>query len=69
MKKRGFTLIEIVVVLAVVAVIAAIAVPTAFGSIEKARTAACNANITNTYSQYRIGLAMASTDGTQPDTA
>ncbi|MEG0897761.1 MAG: prepilin-type N-terminal cleavage/methylation domain-containing protein [Ruthenibacterium sp.] len=43
--KKGFTLIELIVVLAIVAVIAAIAVPTAFGSIEKANIAADKASI------------------------
>ena len=37
MKKRGFTLIELIVVIAIIAVLAAIIAPTAFRAIEKAR--------------------------------
>ncbi|MPN50915.1 hypothetical protein SDC9_198555 [bioreactor metagenome] len=43
--KKGFTLIELVVVLAILAVLAAIIVPTTFSSIEKARQTADVANL------------------------
>jgi general secretion pathway protein G len=40
MKKRGFTLIELIVVIAIIAVLAAIIAPNAFKAIEKAKISA-----------------------------
>ncbi|MEG0177935.1 MAG: prepilin-type N-terminal cleavage/methylation domain-containing protein [Oscillospiraceae bacterium] len=51
--KKGFTLIELIVVLAILAVIAAIAVPTAFGAIDKAKIAADTASIESYNSALR----------------
>jgi general secretion pathway protein G len=39
MDRKGFTLIELIVVIAIISVLAAVVAPTAFRSIEKARTA------------------------------
>lgn len=51
--KKGFTLIELIVVLAILAVIAAIAVPTAFGAIDKAKIAADTASVESYNSALR----------------
>jgi general secretion pathway protein G len=40
MKKRGFTLIELIVVIAIIAILAAIIAPNAFRAIEKAKVSA-----------------------------
>ncbi|MEG2595993.1 MAG: prepilin-type N-terminal cleavage/methylation domain-containing protein, partial [Ruthenibacterium sp.] len=56
--KKGFTLIELIVVLAILAVIAAIAVPTAFGSIEKANVAADKASIDGLNSAIRMAAVI-----------
>ncbi|MEG1153635.1 MAG: prepilin-type N-terminal cleavage/methylation domain-containing protein, partial [Ruthenibacterium sp.] len=56
--KKGFTLIELIVVLAILAVIAAIAVPTAFGSIEKANVAADKASIEGLNSAIRMAAVI-----------
>ena len=52
--KKGFTLIELIVVLAILAVIAAIAVPTAFGAITDAQVAADTASIEGYNSAIRM---------------
>lgn len=63
--RRGFTLIELVVVLAILAIVAAVAVPVAFGSLEKARTAACAASRSDLLSALRTQTAtQAVTTGT-----
>lgn len=60
--KKGFTLIELIVVLAILAVIAAIAVPTAFGSIEKANVAADKASIDSLNSAIRMAATIEKAD-------
>ncbi|MEG0911453.1 MAG: prepilin-type N-terminal cleavage/methylation domain-containing protein [Ruthenibacterium sp.] len=62
--KKGFTLIELIVVLAILAVIAAIAVPTAFGSIEKANVAADKASIEGLNSAIRMAAVIEKGDAT-----
>lgn len=52
--KKGFTLIELIVVLAILAVIMAIAVPTAFSSIDSARKAADRGSIDGFNSAVRM---------------
>ena len=60
--KKGFTLIELIVVLAILAIIAAIAVPTAFGSIEKARVAADKATMDSINSAIRVSATLYATE-------
>lgn len=45
--KKGFTLVELIVVLAILAVLLVIAVPVAFGSLERAKDKAVTASISN----------------------
>lgn len=66
--KKGFTLIELIVVLAILAIVAAIAVPTAFGSIEKAQIAADKASIDSMNSAIRTQAALNKLDSTSKTT-
>ncbi|MEF9969221.1 MAG: prepilin-type N-terminal cleavage/methylation domain-containing protein [Ruthenibacterium sp.] len=67
--KKGFTLIELIVVLAILAVIAAIAVPTAFGSIEKAQIAADTATVDSINSAIRMEAILEKADAANVGTA
>ncbi|MEG1549896.1 MAG: prepilin-type N-terminal cleavage/methylation domain-containing protein [Ruthenibacterium sp.] len=67
--KKGFTLIELIVVLAILAVIAAIAVPTAFGSIEKAQIAADTATVDSINSAIRMEAILEKADAKNVGTA
>ena len=53
MKKnnKGFTLMEMLIVVAIIAILAAIAIPTFGSSLTKARQAADNANVRATYAE------------------
>lgn len=61
--KKGFTLIELIVVLAILAILAAIAIPTAFGSIEKAKASACAGSRADLLSALRVETALEAMDG------
>ena len=50
--KKGFTIVELVVVIAVIAILAAVLIPTFSGVTEKAKGAALNADLNAAYSQY-----------------
>lgn len=63
--KKGFTLIELIVVLAILAVIMAIAVPTAFGSIESARKAADRGSLDGFNSAIRMQAGFVAADPTE----
>lgn len=62
--KKGFTLVELIVVLAILAIITVIAVPTAFGSIEKAKDSAARASIGGLESAVRTIKGMSNLDDT-----
>ena len=61
--KKGFTLAELLIVVAIIAVLVAIAIPVFSGQLEKAREAADMANIRATYAEACLA-ALESEDGT-----
>ncbi len=54
MNKKGFTLIEMLVVIAIIAVLVSIVIPTVSNSTVKAKEAADIANIRSAVAQYQI---------------
>lgn len=62
---KGFTLVELLIVVAIIAVLVAIAIPTFGGQVERAREAADAANLRAAYAE---ASAKYLTDGTTPVT-
>lgn len=56
-KKKGFTLIELIVVLVIMAILAAAAIPTVMGYIENSRKAAYLANVRTVYQAGQSAIA------------
>lgn len=56
-KKKGFTLIELIVVLVIMAILAAAAIPTVMGYIENSRKAAYLANVRAVYQAGQSAIA------------
>ena len=54
MNKKGFTLIEMLVVIAIIAILVAIVIPTVSNATEKAKQATDLANIRSMVAQYQI---------------
>ena len=65
--KKGFTLMEMLIVVAIIAILAAIAIPTFSGQLEKARQATDVANIRAAYAEASV--AYLSGDGDTNGTA
>lgn len=63
-KKKGFTLIELIVVLVIMAILAAAAIPTVMGYIENSRKAAYLANVRAVYQAGQSAIAEAMAAGT-----
>lgn len=59
---KGFTLIEIILVLAIMAILAMIAVPTFINIKEKASETVCNANCLQFKRMYELYLTLENTD-------
>lgn len=53
-KKKGFTLAELLIVIAIIAVLVAIAIPTFTSALNKAKQTADDANIRAAFAQYTI---------------
>ena len=51
LNKKGFTIVELVIVIAVIAILAAVLIPTFSGVIEKAQKSANDQDAANTYKQ------------------
>ncbi len=54
--KKGFTIVELVIVIAVIAILAAVLIPTFSGVIEKARESANLQECKNTWTEYLASL-------------
>ena len=54
MNKKGFTIVELVIVIAVIAILSAVMIPTFSGMIEKAETSAAYQEAANIYKAYRF---------------
>lgn len=61
--KRGFTLMEMLIVIAIIAVLVTILVPAVGSSLRKAREAADVANLRAAYAQYQLAWV----EGKKPD--
>ena len=55
--KKGFTLMEMLIVVAIIAVLVAIAIPSFTSSLQKAKEAADEANIRGYYAQMMVAYA------------
>ncbi len=58
--KKGFTIVELVIVIAVIAILAAVLIPTFSGIVEKAQQSAA---IQKVSAAYKEGFALAISDG------
>ena len=65
MNKKGFTIVELVIVIAVIAILAGVLIPTFSSLVQKAQDSAAIQEARNKYTEY-VGLHDYS-DGTEPD--
>ena len=65
-KKRGFTLIELIVVIAILAVLAAILVPSMLGILNNSKESVANANARSVYSAAQAAYVSLSSTGEAP---
>ena len=66
--KKGFTLMEMLIVVAIIAVLVAIAIPVFNGALTKSKEAADVANIRAEYAEYQVAILSGETaTWTQPD--
>ena len=56
LNKKGFTLMEMLIVVAIIAVLVAIAIPTFNGALTKSKQSADVANIRATYAEWQIAI-------------
>ena len=56
-KKKGFTIVELVIVIAVIGILSAILIPTFVGVTKAAQEAALKSNLANAYSMYAADAA------------
>ena len=60
MNKKGFTIVELVIVIAVIAILSAVLIPTFSGVIDEANNTAAVANAKAVYSQYQSAAILES---------
>lgn len=65
--KKGFTLVELVIVIAVLLILAAVAIPTVSGVIDRANEATDTANAKNIETAIKYALAYNQTNGNADD--
>ena len=56
-KKKGFTIVELVIVIAVIAILSAILIPTFSNLVAKSKDAALQSNLRNAYTEYATEAA------------
>ncbi len=61
--KKGFTLIELIVVIAIIAVLAAVLIPSLLGFVHRARVSQANSNAKNVHTSASAWLTDFSTEG------
>ena len=66
-KLKGFTLIELIVVIAIVGVLAALLVPTLIGYVRKSKITAINSNALNAFKAVNSALTELSNEGADMD--
>lgn len=64
-RKKGFTVVELVIVIAVIAILSAILIPTFVGLTNKANDAALQENLRNSYVKYSVENAETADVATQ----
>ena len=67
MKKKGFTLIELIVVIAIIGVLAAILVPAMLGYVRKSKITTANTTAKSIYNAYNTALVDMDTTDETPD--
>ena len=66
--KKGFTIVELVIVIAVIGILSAILIPTFVGVTKAANEAALKSNLANAYSMYAADAADGKVDGASTPT-
>ena len=70
MNKKGFTIVELVIVIAVIAILAGVLIPTFSGIVKKAQDSALQQEATALYKEaYALDLSDGKIDGKDKDTA
>jgi len=64
LRKKGFTLVEIMIVVAIIGILAAIAIPRYIQTTNDAKSRACTANIANINSQWETKYVATGAYGT-----